>query len=262
LKFDHVISEGLNYRLSGISNMLLNLIFHKIVLRESDLDDKYTVTYIYFENIINEITKILNRGLCKFQDFRIYFDDGNDSFEKLILPKLTTLLKKRTTLAVVTNWIGKKGYLNSYLFKKYLKEDIKIASHGVSHSALAVYRNGILQNSLKRGRYQYSPFEQGDVLSEREILYQLIESKKKLLKVAINTDEFVLPHGLYNDTVMKLNFEFGVYKYLSTCDEYLDGGEPLRPRFLVDNEKTISKTIKQISNLSDIYDFKSLQNHG
>ena len=137
-----------------------------------------------------------------------------------------------------------------------MKEGIKISSHTSSHAALAVYREGKLQGTPLGGIYQNSPWGQGDILSENEILFQLVESKNKLRNNNILTDELVLPHGLYNDTVLRLNYQYGLYKYISTCDEYLDYGEYLRPRFLIDNERSIKDTIDAIKNLNSVEKFK------
>lgn len=225
-------------------------------MRESDLDDKYNVTFEYYKEVIKEVETLLLKNKGSFSDFRIYFDDGDDSFERIVFPAMTKFQKSRTRLSIVTDWLEKEKYLHAKSLHKFIKEGVIISSHTASHAALAVYREGKLQATTLDGIYQNSPWGQGDVLSENEILFQLVESKNKLRDNNILTDELVLPHGLYNDTVLRLNYQYGLYKYISTCDEYLDDGEYLRPRFLVDNERSVKDTIDAIKNLNSIEKFK------
>jgi hypothetical protein len=191
-------------------------------------------------------------GEFLFSDFRVYFDDGDASFKQYIFPKLNNYLKRRIKLAIVTDWIDKKNYLNKEDLINYVKEGVGICAHSASHSALAVFRDGNLQRSLPNGRYKNSPFGQGEILTEEEIRYQLKEPLLKLNSLGIYTNEFVYPHGLYNKDTMAMNYQFGYYKYMSTCDEYLDSGQLIRPRFLIESDRSIDNTIKRIKSLQII----------
>ena len=236
--------------------MILNLIFHKIYKYQTEIKDKYDITYDYYLIIIKEVNNLIKSKKSKFTDYRIYFDDGYDSFKNIVFPNMTILQKHKTTLAIVTDLIGKNGYLDKKSLECFNKCGITISSHTASHTALAVYKNNKLQNSIKGGIYQNSPSGQGDILTENEILYQFIESKNKLKNCGFKVNELVLPHGLYNDTVIRINYEYGIYAYISTCDEYLDEGQSLKPRFLIDNERSIADTITSIIDLNNINIFK------
>ena len=86
-------------------------------------------------------------------------------------------------------------------------------------------------------------------LSEYEVLYQAVESKRALSSIGIETDEFIFPYGLYNKGILEKLYESNLYNYLSTCDEYVDTGSYIRPRYLIWNTKTIEEIAKEISQL-------------
>jgi len=79
---------------------------------------------------------------------------------------------------------------------------------------------------------------------------QLVESRKQLEAIGIQKiDEFVLPYGLYNNQTLEINKKTAKYKYISTCDEYLDSGEQLKPRFLITSDISVKETINKIKRL-------------
>lgn len=222
--------------------MQLNLVFHNIVSSPKDLKNIYTVTLDYYLDLLKKLDNAPATYNALFSQYHIYFDDGDASFNDLVFPKIVDFSK--FTLAVVTDDIGKKGYLTKDMLKKYDHNGIIISSHGVSHSSLAFYENGVLQKTPSDGLYINSEMGQKRSLSENEILYQLRESKiflRNLLRHDI--DEFVLPYGIYNDSILNINETNHVYNFISTCDEYLDRGKKLRPRFLVNNTRSVSETI-------------------
>ncbi|KKR11003.1 MAG: hypothetical protein UT39_C0012G0025 [Candidatus Woesebacteria bacterium GW2011_GWA1_39_21] len=223
--------------------MQLNLIFHNVVESERELNNKYTVTLEFLKEIIERIELSINNQQTVFKNLNLYFDDGYESFESLVLPYVFNK-PYPIKLSVITQKLGQKGYLNKTSIRRLVKQNILIVSHGVSHSALAVYKDSELQLTAKGGVYRNSPFGQGEVLSDAEVLYQLIESKKSIeTEFKIKCDEFVFPYGLYNNDVVALNYKYGIYTYMSTCDEYLDGGQFLKPRYLIDHERNVRVTI-------------------
>lgn len=231
-----------------------NLIFHKILKEEKDIDDKYNISLDYYISFLKEFNNAIRLKQNKESyTYQIYFDDGDDSFIKLILPLIKPNEYCKFTLAIVTDWINKEGYLSEQEIISLNNLGINIASHGTSHSALAVSKKLSDRNTPINGEYRDGVFGFEQRLSENEVIYQFIESKKRLTKLGISVNEFVFPFGLYNDTTVRVNYELGTYKYLSTCDEYLDEGQLLRPRYLIDNERSIDETIKSIFKLDEKY---------
>ena len=230
--------------------MQVNLIFHDIVISSAKINNKYTITKDYFLSLMEEIGRSTKNKKTLFMKYRIYFDDGYTSFHDTIYPLLYNK-PWEVTLAIVTDNLDSEGFLKSRILREYFNQGIKIASHGTSHAALAVYKDGKLQDTPSGGKYNNSPRGQREPLSENEIIYQYYESKKYLESLlSIEIDEFVFPYGLYNSQVVFLNSKYGFYKYLSTCDEHLDFGASLRPRVLINNERTIPETIKYLTSFS------------
>jgi len=232
--------------------MRLNLVFHNITKNNLKFDNKYTVNVEYFIELINKIKRSISRNICRFNDFEIYFDDGYNSFYDLIFPIFRNQLHK-IKLALIIEKINQKGYLNDYEIEKIIKNGVQIVSHGVSHSALTVYKNDHLQPTPLGGDYKNTPRGKNETLYSNQVLYQLIESKNTLeKKFKIKCDEFVFPYGLYNDNIIALNNKYRIYQTMSTCDEYLDKDYAIKPRILIDNEKTVQDTINFLNNLSGL----------
>ncbi|MBI2103500.1 polysaccharide deacetylase family protein [Candidatus Woesebacteria bacterium] len=234
--------------------MRLNLVFHNVVQTESEseIDNKYTVTLDYLLQLIEEVNKSIINKQSTFDDFHIYFDDGYRSFIDLVFPSIKNICSK-IKLAIITDKINQKDYLTEENIRVAIGEGIQIVSHGVSHAALAIYKENHLQPTPLGGEYSNSPFGQGESLHGNQVLYQLIESKKYLEKTFdVHCEEFVFPYGLYNDTIIALNNRHGIYPTISTCDEYLDEGRPLKPRILVDHERTIAETVGLLNKLSPV----------
>ncbi len=229
--------------------MRLNLVFHNIVLKEEEINGDYSLTLDYFEELRENIETLLKSGLTRFKDIRYYFDDGYKSFKELVFP----VMKDKTNLcclAPIANLLGSENYLNEGDIDFLSKSGIKIASHGFSHAALAVYKANTLQKTPKGGEYKDSPSGKNEILSEKEVLFQFLESKRLLENITKSEiDEFVFPYGLYNKEVIDLNNGKGIYKYLSTCDEHLDNGSAVRPRILVSNKCPIKETVEFIRSL-------------
>lgn len=72
-------------------------------------------------------------------DVLFYFDDGYDSFDKYIFPLITENEYPLYCLAIISDFIDTPGYLTSKKLRKYSNVGINIASHGVSHAALAIF---------------------------------------------------------------------------------------------------------------------------
>lgn len=221
--------------------MRLNLVFHDIVSDDEEITDDFTITIQSLKSILEEINEEEPNI-----EIHAYFDDGYDSFLNLVHP-LKIINPQNTTLAIITDDIGKKGKLDWKDLTTLKEQGVNIASHGVSHAALAVYKNNVLQNTPPGGEYRNAPRGRKIILSEQEVLFQLDESKKILESRLGDVCKFVLPYGLYNEQTIKINDQNKIYDHLSTCDPLLDTGSNLRPRYLITNKKTIPEIVKEIA---------------
>lgn len=231
--------------------MFLNLVFHHVLNDQDRVDCIYSCKKSFFNEFFDVFDQKFMKNEFMFSDYRIYFDDGGVSFKYNVFPFLSKKKISKCTLAIVTDWLDKPGYLTKNDLKNFLKLGVRVVSHSVSHPGLSSFKNGKLLKTLPGGNYSTSPYGQVKVLKEKEVLFQMIESKKKLETILKhNVDEFVFPHGLYNTSILDLNKNYDMYKVLSTCDEYLDDGDALRPRFLVRSDLSPSFNVKKILELT------------
>lgn len=225
--------------------MQLNIVFHDVVFATKNITNKYTVTIDYYLKLINILDQKIKNQETLFSNYHVYFDDGYISFNNLIYQTIKDFSK--FTLAIVTGDINKDGFLTDSLIKIYDKKGITISSHGVSHASLGFFKNGILETTPTEGCFKNSPKGQNKTLSENEIFYQLKKSQSYLEKILDHKiHEFVLPYGIYNKTLLQINKSNNLYQFISTCNEYLDNRGSLKPRFLINNEKSINQTINEI----------------
>ncbi len=210
----------------------LNIVFHRICHNPTN---KWEMTPDLF-------LKIYRWCLDKYPNFRAYFDDGNSMLD---LGDHLDFIATRSTLAIATDILGNDTHISwnelSYLYEL----GFTIASHGTSHASLCVYDpvdNQILPNPAG-GKY-ISALRGKRLLSERQVEYQLIESKKALLNHGVNVNEFVFPYGLYSNQTLKILDELKIYDFYSTCDERLYNSGKIIPRVLICGDKTFQETIK------------------
>jgi peptidoglycan/xylan/chitin deacetylase (PgdA/CDA1 family) len=220
-----------------------NVVFHNIT--DSDkTEDIYQIEAGKFKRIFDYLEKT--------GDFRIYFDDGYMPVVAALNQFIPEELRRNVVLAITPECLGKSGYMTNSDVRILFKSGFQIASHGYSHSALAIYdeTDEYLLDTPAGGKYQNAPRGKTHQLSENEVLFQYIESKKALENLLKNpVYEFVFPYGLYNKNVLDVNNRSAIYKTLSTCDDELDVGNPLRPRHLVYSNKTADEIIEEIKAL-------------
>ena len=215
-------------------------------------NDNWTLTIKKMFSIIKGVDRLLELKRVRFNKYRIYFDDGERSFFDSLYPLTKTKdLFSTITLGITTNFIGKSNYLKDKEIMFLKNKGINIASHGVSHSAVALYdsEDKILLPTLKGGSYKNSPFGKTKRLKVNEVMFQYLESYQRLVSLVGKIDEFIFPYGLYNHQSVQINENLKLYRYLTTCDNRLDHGSFLRPRYLVNNSKPIAKILDEISNL-------------
>lgn len=223
----------------------LNLVFHNIVFDSSYGLSKYSMSVGDYKKILETTLDYCERSDSIFKNVKVYFDDGNIStLEILSMSNLIYFCEH--VVAIPTGWIGKRGFLRSTDVLEIANKGIKIVSHGVTHSALAIFRGNGTASTPCGGKYQPGNGGKKNILSENQVKYELIESKKFLESLSINPDEFVLPYGLYNNDTIKINSCTRAYKYLCTCDIGLDNGNTMRPRVIVFSGQTIHDILHDI----------------
>ena len=217
----------------------LNLVFHDIVFNSSNELSKYSMSVGDYKRILETTLDYCERSDSIFKNVKVYFDDGYIStLEILSMSDLVDYCEH--VVAIPTGWIGKGGFLKRTNVLDIANKGIKIVSHGVTHSALAIFKGcRIVSTPSCNGKYQPGSGGKKEILSENQVKYELIESRKFLESLSINSDEFVLPYGLYNKDTIKINLCMHAYKYLCTCDIALDNGSIMKPRVIVFSGQTI-----------------------
>lgn len=223
----------------------LNVVFHEIAESEKHINSRYTVGLMFFESLLTTLRRFLINQ-HRIQQIRLYFDDNHASCRHFAMAAVA-----RTPFigvaAVPVDSIGRSGYCSIEELRLLRQGGFEVLPHGFSHTALAIYENGILLTTANGGLYRKMPMGKEIALTEQEVLFQLTESKRSLKEFA--PVEFVLPYGLYNDKTIAINAVSDIYQRLATCDPFLDSGENLRPRILITNDITIDETMRLIRNL-------------
>lgn len=192
----------------------LRISFHKIVNNSSEINDKYSVVIKDLEKILSHLAQRSSASL----NIEIFFDDGYISAlnAKKILGKYPLAYK----VSVVTDWIDtSKDYLTSNDLRNMDRLGISICSHGCSHGALIVPEKAKEMSNIYQNippGVLYSP-------SDKEIFYQLKESKEKLVGILKKeVKEFVYPFGLYSEHIKKIISENNLYTRAYGCDYKID----------------------------------------
>ena len=124
--------------------MRLNVVFHDIVKGRSDLKNEFSVTLDYYLSLVAKIERVITEKQAEFSKACFYFDNGHRSFGDLVFPLIKDNFKKYC-LAITTDNIDQKGYLGISDLAVFKNVGIRIASHGCSHAALAIYDASGLQ---------------------------------------------------------------------------------------------------------------------
>lgn len=220
----------------------LNICLHNIVPRDSDVKSIYDITTDQLLGLADLLHK--NKG-DKYSKFMLYFDDGYKSFLDIVSNLDFGISIQQVRCAVIADCLEQPGRLTKREVKDLATEGYGIDSHGMSHAALAVFKDGVLQPTLPGGTYTNTPRGQGSPLSEEQMLFQLQESKKILEEISEkDIDDFVLPYGLYNQQVIQIIISKTSYRRVLTCHTAIDIGQVLTPRLLVTQEN-----LKQIKNI-------------
>lgn len=225
----------------------LNICLHNIVDEISNLKSVYDITISQLEILINTLKKLINNEVIN--DYELFFDDGYESFYEIAENFDFGISNGKVHTAIITELIGVEGRLSESAILALFKSGFSIDSHGVSHAALAVFKNEALRATPHKGEYRNSPYGKTRLLSENEALYQLIESSAHLEAITgLPARLFVLPYGLYNYSTVLNVAAFTHYSKVYSCDTYFDKGKYLAPRIVItqDNVNIIETTIRNI----------------
>lgn len=213
----------------------LNICLHNIVLENSAIETVYDLAINQLEVLVRTLKRLKNTG--HLSSYEIFFDDGYKSFRQ-IAEKLDFGIENRFIhTAIITEQIGSKGKLNQVDLSWLDSKEFSIDSHGVSHAALAIFADDVLQSTPKGGEYRNMPYGKTTSLSEQEVLYQLKVSARKLESTLFTQPvNFVLPYGLYNNSTIMIAASLTHYKRIFTCDVAFDDDQYLAPRLLITQE--------------------------
>lgn len=213
---------------------VLNICLHDIVADTTEVKTIYDITLRQLEDIAESLQKF--RTEKAIDSYQIFFDDGYKSALDVVNSIDLGISNAGVHLAIITDDIGKSNKLTESDLVLLSQREYSIDSHGVSHAALAVFNDELLQTSPSNGTYKNMPYGKSNVLSNKEIAYQLIESSKRLVSITDSSPTaFVLPYGLYNKEVVYRAAQSG-YCRIYTCDAALDTGQFLAPRLLITQE--------------------------
>jgi hypothetical protein len=202
----------------------IRIVFHDIV-KKNDKDDFFSVTV----GDLKEILLILSSKPFNKNEIEIFFDDGYKT--ALSGAKTCAQYGFRVNLGISTDFIGLSSkYLNEADIKFLDKNSVTISSHGCSHAALVLPGQSQI---VKGGEYKNSVAGKNNSLSENEVIYQLVESKKRLEEIlGKSIDNFVYPYGLYNNDLIKIMKKSNLYQTAHGC-EYADKVKDSLNRFAV-----------------------------
>lgn len=131
-------------------------------------------------------------GLKENNVVAVTFDDGMDSDYFITYPEL---IKRgfRATFYIVTNYVGKKGYMTWEQIKELKHAGMEIGSHSMSHPYLTD-------------------------IDRDAILNELIQSKQVLEScLGESIESFGVPFGFVDNDIIKMAFEAG-YKTVCTSN--------------------------------------------
>ena len=120
-------------------SMLITLMYHDVYIdnpNESGIATADCATYKIsnntFEEHLKAIRKLINEGSVQENQIRITFDDGGDSFFKIIMPLLDKYGFKGYFF-IATGFVGQKGFLTERMIKELHANGHIIGAHSHSH---------------------------------------------------------------------------------------------------------------------------------
>lgn len=215
-----------------MTNRVLNICLHNIVDKASEVLTIYDLTRSQLINLEVILDKLRSRNI--FSSYELFFDDGYESFIHLARSYDFKTERQFVHTAVITERLGFDGYMTPEDVKWIYNAGFSVYSHGVSHSALAIFDQNNLQETPFLKIYRNRPYGKTELLGGGEVKYQLVESSRYIESlIGTKPSSFVLPYGLYNEQTVFIASAYSSYDKLYTCDRAFDTGQFLSPRLLV-----------------------------
>jgi len=225
----------------------VNIVFHRVLENGEHPRSPYDLSRNFILSLVDKILPLLSEKEFRL---RLFFDDGHLSHSE-ISQELKRNYGLDVVLGIVTDDVGGSGYLASEQLVSLFQSGISIASHGVSHAALGRYENGKVKDSPAGGMYHLMPRGKENILTENEIVYQTVESRKFFEKLGIPVSEFVYPYGIYNDQTKNIVSKAGYVRAYS-CDFNIENekSDALSiPRLVIDSSLPVDGWVDKIGDL-------------
>ena len=217
----------------------INLVFHKLVNNYNEISNRYDFVFDHAVKVVREVKEksMQYPGLKTV----VFLDDGYVSqyaFSKRIIESLDI----NVHISLIAEKIGHEEYLSENNIHDLKSCGVDFCAHGFSHAALGKYYNDKVLTTKSGGVYRNLPRGHKNILTRNEVKFQVCESTTKLEKFGLHINSFVYPYGIYNNEIMKIVQESGLYEYAYTCDDDIEMGssQPFAlPRFMVYNDVSI-----------------------
>jgi peptidoglycan/xylan/chitin deacetylase (PgdA/CDA1 family) len=118
---------------------IISLMYHDVYKNSPDESGivssdcaTYKVSEVVFEQHLKAIRQLIDNGRINASDIRLTFDDGGNSFYKIIMP----LLEKYDFVGyffIATNFLGKSGFLSNEMVKILNEHGHVVGAHSHSH---------------------------------------------------------------------------------------------------------------------------------
>jgi hypothetical protein len=226
----------------------LNIVFHKVIAKGEAPSSLYDLDIEFIRLLIKKVGLLLQR--TPDTQLQVFFDDGYENhFE--VSQQLRNNYELNVTVGVVTDNVGKPGYMTDTQINSLLRDGIVIASHGVSHTALGEYYHNVVRKSPAGGKYRNAPRGRETLLHENEIKYQAIESLRWFREHGINISDFIYPYGIYNQQIQGILVQSG-YSRVYACDprtETAQDNSLALPRVVIDNSLSVDSWVDMLGEL-------------
>lgn len=216
---------------------------------ENELASEFFLTVAFSLELLNRLIEEAANH-TSFDDVGVYIDDGYASLLRLPLGELSRHC--RVAVAVVTSMIGKPDFLTWADLRSLVGMGVSVLPHGISHVALAAIQNGRVLNTPPGESGQLLTTGKLQQLNSNSVRLQLVRPLEVLRPLGRHIDEFVLPYGLYNAETLRINQDAAAYRYLATCEPFLDVGSALRPRVILTSGQSIESTFARLCKLTPL----------
>lgn len=217
----------------------INLVFHKLVNNYNEINNRYDFV---FDHAIAVIREVMEKS-TQYSGLKVvvFLDDGHVS-QWVFSRKIIELFGINVYISLIAEKIGQEGYLSESNINDLKHCGVDFCAHGFSHAALGKYHNDKVLETKIGGIYRNLPCGHKNIMMRNEVKFQVCESAANLEKFDLHINSFVYPYGIYNNEIIEVVRESGLYKYAYTCDDDIESGLSQSfalPRFMVYNDVSI-----------------------